>query len=439
MNARTKLARQFAAVLAATALLLLLVLAWDLRPALPSMARSFSQTLPTRTISDVLDLAAWTVAVLLDLVLIGRVVQFALRKEPSRTEGRLRRAFARRERPPTTRRDWRTHAAPLAPPVLRLPTRDESQPQPTLAGVQQRDLYEPPAPVTTSDDRDERPGVLLLGPLELTGCKKKQPRRQATTELIAYLATQRRPASRDELLEALWPGDDPRRSAARLYQAVSEARKLLGNAFRRDRDAYALDRDQLRVDLDELDRRRSDAEAATGDEQLAFFERALALFRGEPLAGIEHLWAEPEQRGLTALRAHLFERASRLRLESGDAVGALAYAEAAAALDASNERPVQLAMEVEAEMGRREAIVERYERLKADLDERFGLEPCRETKQLYRRLLGQETSARVPALGGERGPVPEVHSREADGVPPETRRRGRDRANVELRAVRPRT
>lgn len=390
MSARTRLARWLAAAVAATTLLLLLVLAWDLRPALPLMPRSFSQPLPGRTISAVLDDAAWLVAVLLDLVLLGKAVQFALRKAPSRAELRLRHAFARRERPPATRRDWRAHAAPLTPPVLRLPERLEAEPQPTSSAVvQQRDPNKPLAPVT-SDDRDELPGVLLLGPLELTGCKKKQPRRQATTELIAYLATRRRAASRDELLEALWPGDDPRRSAARFYQAVTEARKLLGDAFQRDRDTYALDRDQLRVDLDELDRLHSNAEATTGDTQLALLERTLALFRGDPLGGIDAFWAEAEQHRLSALRADVLERAGRLRLVNGDVSGALEFAQAAAVLDASNERPAQLAMEAEAALGRRESVVERYEALRRDLNERFGLEPSRETKQLYRRLLSQD-------------------------------------------------
>jgi DNA-binding SARP family transcriptional activator len=47
-------------------------------------------------------------------------------------------------------------------------------------------------------------------------------------------------------------------------------------------------------------------------------------------------------------------------------------------------------MEAEGALGRREAIVERYERLCRELDEQYGLEPSRETKQLYRRLLGQD-------------------------------------------------
>ena len=394
MSGRTKLAHQLAAALASVALVLVLVLAWNLRPALPPMPQSFSQPLPGGTISAVLDDAAWLVAVLLDLVLLGKVAQFALQKVPSRTELRLRHAFARRERPTSARQDWRIHAAPLAPPVLRLPARDEPKLQPTSSEVMQRGVtHEPLAPArVTSDDRDDLPGVLLLGPFELAGCKKKQPRRQATKELIAYLATQRRAASRDELLEALWPGDDPRRSAARFYQAVSEARKLLGDAFRRDRDTYALDRDRLRIDLDELDRLRSGAEAATGDERLTLLERALALFHGEPLAGIDALWADTEQRRLTALRADLLERAGGLRLDSGDASCALEYAERAVALDASNERPAQLAMEAEAALGRREAVVERYERLQRELDERFGLRPSSETKRLYRRLLSEENA-----------------------------------------------
>jgi DNA-binding SARP family transcriptional activator len=393
MSAQARLARGFAAVLAATALLFLLVLAWNLRPGLPPLPQSLSQPLPGRTVSAVLDLAAWAVAVLLNLVLLGKVLQFGLRNAPSRTESRLRHAFVGHERPALARpRDWRAHAAPLAPPVLRLPPRRESEPQPAGQEAQQHELHEPAPPTEIGNGaRYGKPGVLLLGPLELTGCKKKQPRRQATTELIAYLAMQRHPVGRDELLEALWPGDDPRRSAARFYQAVSEARKLLGDTFQRDRDTYALDRERLQIDVDELERLRTEAEAATDDEQRDFLERALALFRGEPLARIDALWAESEQRRLTAVRADLLERAGRLRLESGDPAGALELAEAAASLDASNERPVQLAMEAESSLGHREAVVERYERLCGDLDGRFGLEPHRETKQLYRRLLSQDS------------------------------------------------
>jgi DNA-binding SARP family transcriptional activator len=389
---RTRIARRLEATLAVTALLLVLALSWELRPALPRLPQSFSAPLPSGTIGATLELAAWTVFVLLDLVLIRKVLRFAIRREPTHTELRLRHAFAQHELPSLDgTRDWRAYAAPLAPPVLRLPAlREPAERELTAPQLQQYGARELSAPVEAAptDASNERSGVLLLGPFELTGCKKKQPRRQATAELIAYLAVRRRPASRDELLEALWPGADPSRSAGRFYQAASEARKLLGDAFRRDRDAYALER-QLRIDLDDLDRLCSEGATATGEHQRDLLERALALFRGEPLAGLDGLWADSEQRRLTALRADLLERAGRLHLESGDASGALARAEEAAAVDPCNERSVQLAMEAEATLGRREAVVERYERLRRDLDERFGLEPQSETRSLYRMLLGQ--------------------------------------------------
>jgi DNA-binding SARP family transcriptional activator len=46
-------------------------------------------------------------------------------------------------------------------------------------------------------------------------------------------------------------------------------------------------------------------------------------------------------------------------------------------------------MEAESALGIREAIAERYERLRALLDERLGLEPNQETRHLHRRLLAQ--------------------------------------------------
>jgi DNA-binding SARP family transcriptional activator len=386
--------RRVAAVSGAAVLLLGLALAWDIRPALPPFPRSFSAPLPTDTISGALDLAAWSAFVLLDLGLVWKVLQFAIRREPTRPELRLRRAFAQHQTSSVgAARDWRAHAAPLAPPVLRLPSRREADREPTAVSPQQPALLEthvtPVAPVA-DDVCDKRIGVLLLGPLELTGCKKKQPRRQATAELIAYLAVLRRPASRDELLEALWPGDDPRRSADRFYQAASEARRLLGDSFLRERDTYALDRKLLQIDLDDLDRLRGEAEATTGEQQQASLERALALFRGQPLAGIDALWADAEVRRLHALQVELLQRVGRLCLDRGDATDALEASQQAHALDPSNEHPVQLAMEAEAALGRREAVLKRYEELRRDLDDRFGLEPSRDTKLLFRQLLSQE-------------------------------------------------
>ena len=108
-----------------------------------------------------------------------------------------------------------------------------------------------------------------------------------------------------------------------------------------------------------------------------------------PIPLYDALWADAEARRLEALQSELLERVGRLNLAASQLTRALAAADRAYALDPSNERPVQLALEAEAALGRREAVVERCERLRRELEEQFGLEPSRETKSLYRCLLSQ--------------------------------------------------
>jgi DNA-binding SARP family transcriptional activator len=86
------------------------------------------------------------------------------------------------------------------------------------------------------------------------------------------------------------------------------------------------------------------------------------------------------------------EQLGYMRLDGGNAAGALAVAERAIALDAFNEGAHRLAMEAESLVGLRGAVAERFERLKHELSERFGLEPERETLLLYRRLLSQDSN-----------------------------------------------
>jgi two-component SAPR family response regulator len=118
-------------------------------------------------------------------------------------------------------------------------------------------------------------------------------------------------------------------------------------------------------------------------------ESALRLFREEPLAGADYAWSESEVRRLRATFVDLLEQAARHRLEAGEPRAALNAAERGLEVDTLNESLWQLAMEAERALGLREAVTERYERLRAVLDDRLGLEPAQETRQLYRRLLRQ--------------------------------------------------
>ena len=111
--------------------------------------------------------------------------------------------------------------------------------------------------------------------------------------------------------------------------------------------------------------------------------------RGEPLEGSDYAWADGHIRRLRATLLGLLERAGRSRLDIGDASGALEMAEQAIALDQFHEASWRLALQAEHALGLRESITRRYDDLAHALDEQLGLQPSRETRLMYRQLLGQ--------------------------------------------------
>jgi DNA-binding SARP family transcriptional activator len=236
----------------------------------------------------------------------------------------------------------------------------------------------------TDKHAEEELTVRLLGHLSIGNGDGTGLSERATRGLIAYLVLKRAPVTMDELVEALWPGEAPTRARQRLWKAKRQAQRLLGDLLVRRQDSYTIDRSRLRTDIDELDKLRM-AEPLDADA----LERASRLTLAEPLADVDYLWADGERRRLQAIQAELLEQLAGARVEGGDANGALAVAERLIELDGLNERGWCLAMEAEGALGNRQAILDRYERLGRELNDRLGLKPSREAKETYRRLLSQ--------------------------------------------------
>jgi DNA-binding SARP family transcriptional activator len=355
---------------------------WLFRPGLPSLPRSFSAPLTIETVESVTISLLWLVGALLALVLLST---------PRRMRTRRSIAIAPRPRGTPSLSALRARAPRLHPPSLVI----LSPERPSVAVANGADAApQQPARVQRVEPNliavPDRPRVSVLGPLTITGAKRsRRGLRARALELIAYLALHPRPVQRDELLEAFWPGEDPRRTRPRLRQAVRDARRLLGDVIAGEHERYWLDRSHVDVDVDELERLLPAAKAVEADHRRALMERALQLFRGEPLAGADYAWSESELPRLRATLVDLLEQVARHRLEAGEAGAALHAVERGLDVDTLNESLWRVAMEAESALGLREAVAERYERLRALLGERLGLEPAQETRRLHRRLLAQ--------------------------------------------------
>jgi DNA-binding SARP family transcriptional activator len=356
---------------------------WLLRPGTPSLPRSFSAPLTTETIEGLTVWLLWVVAALLALALL-----FALR--PARLRPSV--ATVPRSRGTSSWSPRRARRPRSQPPSLVIVSPERT----ADALVNGRTAAaEQPSPVERAASAPEvalptRPQISVLGPLTITGGKRsRRGLRARALELIAYLALHPRPVQRDELLEAFRPEEDPSRTRPRLRQAVRDARRLLGSAIAGEHESYWLDRAHADVDLDELERLLAAANTTEPGDAQALIENALRLFHGEPLAGADYAWSEGEVRRLRATFVDVLEQVARHRLEAGGARAALEAAERGLEVDTLNESLWRLAMEAESALGLREAVAERYERLRTLLDERLGLEPAHETRLLHRGLLAQ--------------------------------------------------
>jgi DNA-binding SARP family transcriptional activator len=360
-----------------------LVALWLLRPGLPSLPRSFSAPLTIETIEGLTAWFLWLVAALLAL-------GFLL--TPRRARARLSVAMVPRSRGTSS---WSPRPTPQPrsqPPSLVIVSPERAAA--TLANGRAA-TPEPSSSVERAASAPDvalptRPQISVLGPLTITGGKRsRRGLRARALELIAYLALHPRQVQRDELLEAFWPGEDPRRTRPRLRQAVRDARRLIGSAIASEHESYWLDRSAVDVDVDELERLLAVANIGDAEHAQALTEIALRSFRGEPLAGADYAWSESEVRRLRATFIDLLEQVARHRLEAGDVRAALDAAERGIAIDSLNEDYWRLALKAEGELGAREAVEARYERLRALLNERLGLEPSKETRSLFLELLAQ--------------------------------------------------
>jgi DNA-binding SARP family transcriptional activator/DNA-binding XRE family transcriptional regulator len=208
---------------------------------------------------------------------------------------------------------------------------------------------------------------------------------------------------RDTIVDVLWR-DEPPRTAVGLVQAhVSRIRRLLrpeissesgggfidsvGGSYRLSSSAEELDLLAFR----ELAARAAMMRAA-GDDRTAveLYQRAVSLWRGEPLADVDLLSGHP---GVTALRNELIDallRYAEVACALGQHQSVLPRLKALANAEPLNE-PVHARLIIAlAGSGQQAAAIGAYEDVRLRLDRELGLYPGGELSEAYVRVLRQD-------------------------------------------------
>lgn len=213
--------------------------------------------------------------------------------------------------------------------------------------------------------------------------------------LVAYLAARRlRPATRDELIDALWPEAAPSDPGAALTVVLSKLRSALGPGVLEGRSRLRLALRDPWIDLEAAREaiHRAEATVARMDWVAAWGPSRVALSTAERgfLPGHDAPWIEEQRRAVEDL--HL--RALRCVGEAGLGLGGveLPAAERAGraliAIAPFRESGHELLMRTLEAGGDVPEALRVFDRLRVLLREELGASPSEGTAALHRRLLG---------------------------------------------------
>ncbi|MEU7532053.1 BTAD domain-containing putative transcriptional regulator [Saccharothrix sp. NPDC042600] len=196
----------------------------------------------------------------------------------------------------------------------------------------------------------------------------------------------------DLLVERVWGERAPHRVRATLHTYLSRLRRVGAEIARRP-GGYVLLVDERAVDLHRF------RALWTGSRSVSALTGALALWRGEPLAGLDGEWVEAERARLLAerLAARLDLLDARLAAgHGGELVAELGALVAEHPLDERIAAQYLLALH---RAGRSADALAHYRRLRDRMVEELGTEPDTRVRDLHQRILGADPALVVPARG----------------------------------------
>ncbi len=259
--------------------------------------------------------------------------------------------------------------------------------------------------------------VRVLGPLELLGDNGQRVdigghrQRRLLAKLVMHRAVV---VPTDELIDAVWSAADRPQSAERALRTyVSRLRKAFDQAgagpgaevlatappgYRLTLPADVTDAERLATLVHATERARGDGEL---DVAIEAADRARALWRGRPYAEFaEEAWARREVQRLEELAATAEEERAEVLLGLGRHETLVAELERLTAEHPARERLRSQLMVALYRSGRQADALQSFQRYRASLIERSGLEPSAAIRALEARIATADPSLAVPDPDG---------------------------------------
>ena len=242
----------------------------------------------------------------------------------------------------------------------------------------------------------------ILGTLEVIGddgaVALGGPRQRAL--LAALLLRAGRVVPTEQLVDELYGAEPPKTATASLQNAVASLRKALGpQTLVTKAPGYLLAVPPERIDARRFELLLADAREASSAERRTLLLRALALWRGPPLAEFAfEAWAETEARRLDDLRMVALEERIEADIDLGRPADVVSELESLAQEHPLRERVCELHMLALYRAGRQADALEAYTTIRKALAE-LGLEPSERLKALQAGILQHDPGLSPTASG----------------------------------------
>jgi predicted ATPase/DNA-binding SARP family transcriptional activator len=234
----------------------------------------------------------------------------------------------------------------------------------------------------------------ILGPLEVLAgdgaVALDAPKPRALLALLLLHANE--PVSRDRLIDDLWAGAPPATAAQNVRTYVFQLRAALGNdAIRTASSGYELRAEPGSIDLRRFEEHLVEARAQPPAAAAETLRKALALWRGPPLAEFAYEpWAQVEIARLEELRVEALEERIDADLALGGASDVVAELEGLVARHPLRERLRGQLMLALYRCGRQADALAAFRDGRRALVAELGIEPGPALRELERTILEQD-------------------------------------------------
>ena len=217
------------------------------------------------------------------------------------------------------------------------------------------------------------------------------------------------------LAQTLWPDSDIGNAQASLRQCLADLRRVMGAQAVR---LQSPTRTELRLDLTDADIDVVAFDRAIKQSRPDALGRAIDLYRGDLLDGIDEAWAMGEREARRQAFLKALEMLAAQSRADGDQLAEIGFLRRALICDAERETSARVLMQALADAGETQGAIDVYQTLRRHLHDEHNALPDKQTQQMYAdiRARAKQTaqSAHVSAAASHN--VPQM-----DGITPAVR------------------